>query len=112
KTSTIVLWFSVTATVVSLFTLPFGWVELSYWQVAALIGAGICGGVGQILMTQCYRHAELSTIAPFEYTSMVLAIIVGYFAFGDLPTLYTLIGGGIVVGAGLFIIWRERQLGL
>lgn len=112
KTATIVLWFSVTATVVSLITVPFGWQSLTYWQVMALIGAGLCGGVGQILMTQCYRYAELSTIAPFEYSSMLLAIVVGYFAFGEVPTLYTLIGGVIVVGAGLFIIWRERQLGL
>ncbi|WP_309084079.1 DMT family transporter [Chelativorans sp.] len=112
KTSTIVLWFSVTATVVSLLTIPFGWAWLTAWQFLALAAAGICGGIAQVLMTQCYRHAELSTIAPFEYTSMLLAIMVGYFAFGDIPTLYTLVGGLIVVGAGLFIIWRERQLGL
>ncbi|WP_295806123.1 DMT family transporter [uncultured Nitratireductor sp.] len=112
KTATIVLWFSVTATVLSLFTIPFGWAELSREQYLALAGAGICGGVAQILMTECYRHAELSTIAPFEYTSMLLAIVIGYFAFGDIPTLYTLVGGVIVIGAGLSIIWRERQLGL
>ncbi len=112
KTATIVLWFSVTATVLSLFTIPFGWADLSREQYLALAGAGICGGVAQILMTECYRHAELSTIAPFEYTSMLLAIVIGYFAFGDVPTLYTLVGGMIVIGAGLFIIWRERQLGL
>ncbi|MEQ9246685.1 MAG: DMT family transporter [Nitratireductor sp.] len=112
KTATIVLWFSVTATVLSLFTIPFGWADLSREQYLALAGAGVCGGVAQILMTECYRHAELSTIAPFEYTSMLLAIVIGYFAFGDVPTLYTLVGGMIVIGAGLFIIWRERQLGL
>lgn len=112
KTATIVMYFSVTATVLSLFTIPFGWAPLSWTQALALIGAGICGGTAQILMTQCYRHAELSTIAPFEYTSMILAIVVGYYAFGDVPTIYTLVGGIIVVAAGLFIIWRERQLGL
>lgn len=112
KTATIVLWFSVTATVLSLFTIPFGWADLSREQYLALAGAGICGGVAQMLMTECYRHAELSTIAPFEYTSMLLAIVIGYFAFGDVPTLYTLVGGMIVIGAGLFIIWRERRLGL
>lgn len=74
--------------------------------------AGILGGLGQILMTESYRHAEASTVAPFEYTSMILSIVVGYFAFGDVPTLYTLVGGVIVVAAGIFIIWRERQLGL
>jgi len=112
QTATIVLWFSLTASVAGLCTLPFGWASLELWQVAALVGSGICGGVGQILMTESYRHAEASTVAPFEYTSMLLGIAVGYLAFGDLPTLYTLVGGSIVVAAGLFIIWRERALGL
>ena len=112
RTATIVLWFSLTSTVAALGTIPFGWIALSPMQAACLVGSGICGGVGQILMTESYRHAPLSTIAPFEYTSMMLAILVGYFAFGDVPTIYTLVGGTIVIGAGLFIIWREQRLGL
>lgn len=112
RTSTIVLWFSLTATVAALATIPFGWEALSIMQVVLLVTAGFCGGLGQILMTQSYRYAEASTVAPFEYTSMLLAIAVGYFAFGDLPTMYTLVGGLIVVAAGLFIIWREHRLGL
>jgi drug/metabolite transporter (DMT)-like permease len=112
RTATIVLWFSLTASVAALCTLPFGWATLAGWQMATLVGSGICGGVGQILMTESYRHAEASTVAPFEYSSMILGIAVGYWAFGDVPTLYTVVGGLIVVGAGLFIIWRERQLGL
>lgn len=112
KTATIVLWFTLTSTVAALCTIPFGWEALSGMQYACLIGSGLCGGVGQILMTESYRHAPMSTIAPFEYTSMILGITVGYFAFGDLPTIYTLVGGSIVVGAGLFIIWREQRLGL
>lgn len=112
QTATIVLWFSLTASAMALLTIPFGWSSLAGWQIAALIGAGICGGVGQILMTESYRHAEASTVAPFEYTSMILGITVGYLAFGDVPTAYTIVGGLIVVGAGIFIIWRERQLGL
>ena len=63
-------------------------------------------------MTEAYRHAEASTVAPFEYTSMVLGIISGYFAFGDLPTIHTIVGGAIVIGAGIFIIWREHRLGI
>lgn len=112
RSATIVLWFSLTASVAGLLTLPFGWISLSQPQVLALIGAGICGGVGQILMTESYRHAEMSTVAPFEYTSMVLGIASGYLFFGDLPTTNMLVGGLIVVGAGLFIIWRESRLGL
>ncbi|MGB3899847.1 MAG: DMT family transporter [Mesorhizobium sp.] len=112
RTATIVLWFSLTASVLALLSLPFGWEMLSLTQSLLLIGAGFCGGIAQILMTSAYRHAEVSTVAPFEYTSMILAIVVGYVAFGDVPTLYMLVGGSIVVGAGIFIILRERQLGL
>ena len=112
RTATIVLWFSMMASVLSLLSVPFGWEALSLRQHAVLIAAGFCGGLGQILMTAAYRHAEVSVVAPFEYVSMVLAIVVGYLAFGDVPTVYMLVGGIIVVGAGLFIIWREHQLGL
>ena len=63
-------------------------------------------------MTEAYRHAEASTMAPFEYTSIILAIVVGYLAFGEQPTVYIIVGGAIVIGAGIFIVWRERQLGI
>lgn len=112
KTPTIVLWFSITATVLSLLSVPFGWEPLSFQQCSFLIAAGVCGGIAQILMTESYRFAEASTVAPFEYTSMLLGIAVGYLAFGDLPTIYTIVGGAIVIGAGIFIIMRERNLGL
>ncbi|CAM5581689.1 DMT family transporter [Mesorhizobium sp. UC22_110] len=112
RTATIVLWFSLTASILALLTIPFGWQTLATRQVVLLILAGFCGGLGQILMTSAYRHAEASVVAPFEYTSMLLSIVVGYLAFGDVPTLHMLVGGAIVVAAGLFIIWRERQLGL
>lgn len=112
RTATIVLWFSLTATVASLFSLPFGWQWLTPTQCALLVGAGVCGGLGQILMTQAYRHAEASVVAPFEYTSMILGVAVGYWAFSEVPTANTLVGGVIVVVAGIFIIWREHRLGL
>jgi drug/metabolite transporter (DMT)-like permease len=112
KTATIVLWFSLTASGIALLSIPFGWQAMSTPQVLLLVMSGIFGGLGQILMTSAYRHAEASTVAPFEYTSMLLAIAVGYLAFGNIPTLYTLVGGLIVVGAGIFIVWRERQLGI
>lgn len=112
RTATIVLWFSLMASVISLGSLPFGWEALTATQVALLIAGGICGGVAQILMTAAYRHAEISVVAPFEYTSIILAIVIGYMVFGDLPTIHMLAGGAIVVGAGMFIIFRERQLGL
>lgn len=112
RTATIVLWFSVTASLMALLSLPFGWQALTTAQAGLLIAAGFCGGLGQILMTSAYRHAEASVVAPFEYTSMILGVVVGYLVFGDVATINMLVGGMIVVAAGIFIIRRERQLGL
>mgnify|MGYP003759451049 FL=1 len=77
-----------------------------------LIGAGLFGGLGQILLTSSYREADASLIAPFEYTSMLLALIVGYAVFDEVPTLTMMAGAAIVIAAGVLIIWRERYLGL
>ena len=77
-----------------------------------LVGAGLLGGIGQILLTESYRHAETGVIAPFEYVSMLLAIGLGYVIFDEVPTGTMLVGAGLIVAAGLFIIWRERRLGI
>lgn len=110
--ATIVLYFSLCCSVVGLATLPFGWVWPTWELGALLVGAGIAGGIGQIFITEAYRHADVSVVAPFEYTSLILSIAVGYVLFSDIPTIEMLIGAVIVVGAGLFIIWREHALGL
>jgi drug/metabolite transporter (DMT)-like permease len=112
KTHTIVLYFSLTASVFSLFSVPFGWPAMSLQQEILLASAGFFGGLAQILLTESYRYAEVSIIAPFEYTSIVLGLIVSYFTFGDVPQPMMLLGTAIVVCAGVFIIYRERQLGL
>ena len=112
RSSTIVLYFLVSSSVISALLLPFGWVTPTPLQAAYLVGAGICGGIAQILLTESYRHAEMSVVAPFEYSSLIFSVLIGYFFFGDVPTLYMLVGGVIVVGSGLFIIWREHRLGL
>jgi len=111
-TAAIVFWFSVTASLLSLCTLPWGWVVPAPREFAMLLLAGLLGGLGQILLTSSYRLADASLIAPFEYTSMLLALGVGFFIFGEVPTLTMLAGAAIIIAAGVLIIWRERQLGL
>ncbi|MCP4315189.1 MAG: DMT family transporter [Hyphomicrobiales bacterium] len=112
KTPTIVLYFSLSAMLVSLATLPFGWVALDTASLVLLMCAGLLGGIAQIMLTQSYRYAEVSTIAPFEYTSIILGIMIGFFVFGNIPQWSMLVGTAIVAGAGLFIIVREHRLGL
>ena len=112
RTATIVLYFSVTASVFSLATIPFGWQALNATQAVSLILSGFCGGLGQILLTESYRHGEVSTIAPFEYTSVLLSIVIGYFVFSEVPGWAMIIGSVIVTASGIFIIYRERRIGL
>lgn len=112
KTAAIVFYFSVTATALSLVTLPFGWVWPTVGETALLVTAGLLGGLGQILLTSSYREADASLVAPFDYASMLFALAIGYFVFSEVPT-WTMVGGAaLIVAAGILIIWRERQLGL
>jgi drug/metabolite transporter (DMT)-like permease len=109
--ATIVLYFLVFSSMLSLVTLPFGWVIPTPLQAVYLISAGICGGIAQILLTESYKHADMSVLAPFEYSSLIFSVLIGYAFFGDIPTAFMLVGGLIVVGSGLFIIFREHRLG-
>ncbi len=112
QTSAIVFYFSATASLLGLATLPFGWVVPTAFEAALLIMAGLLGGLGQIFLTSAYRHADASVVAPFDYSSMLFAVLIGYFIFDEVPTLRTLLGGAIVILAGVLIIWREHALGL
>ncbi|WP_165136594.1 DMT family transporter [Rhizobium rhizoryzae] len=112
KTFTIVLYFSLLSAAFSLISLPFGWNGLSWETKLILICAGICGGLGQIFLTQSYRLADVSTVAPFDYSSIIFGIAIAYVLFGDVPTWQMLLGTAITVSAGIFIIYREHQLGL
>lgn len=112
KTPTIVFWFSVTATCLSLATIPFGWVMPTPLELVLLVAAGLLGGVGQILLTSSYREADASLVAPFDYASMIFSLVIGWFIFSEVPT-WTMLGGALlIICAGILIILRERHLGL
>lgn len=111
-TASIAFWFSVTAASVALLTMPFGWVWPGPGTLAMLVCAGLIGGVGQIFLTTSYKLAEAAVVAPFDYASILLALVIGYTVFGDVPTPQMLGGATLVMAAGGLVIWRERQLGL
>jgi drug/metabolite transporter (DMT)-like permease len=111
-TACIVFYFSLSCSVLALLTVPYGWVWPTPFEAGLLVAAGILGGFGQIFLTESYRNAEVAVIAPFEYTSMLLALAAGYFLFAEVPTGAMLAGATLVVAAGLIIIYRERQLGI
>jgi drug/metabolite transporter (DMT)-like permease len=112
STGTIVFYFMTFAALTGLCTLPFGWGVPTPAEAATLVAIGLCGGIGQMLLTACYRYADASLLASFDYTSMLWSLAIGWLAFGDLPTVYTLIGAAIVIAAGIYVILRERRLGM
>jgi drug/metabolite transporter (DMT)-like permease len=65
-----------------------------------------------MLFTDSYRYAPASFLAPFDYMSMLWAFLLGYWVFGEVPTIYVIGGAAIVAAAGIFVILRERHLGL
>lgn len=112
ETAAVVFYFSLTASVLSLFTIPLGWVWPEPRELVFLVSAGLIGGVAQIFLTTGYRYAQASTLAPFDYVSMLFALVIGYFVFSEVPTSATLLGAAIVIAAGILIIYREHKLGL
>src|SRR4051794_34802859 len=121
STSSIVFYFSLICALAGLATWPFSrlvptwgleWLEPTWPELAALVTVGLCGGLAHILLTESYRWAPASVVAPFDYTAMIWAFLLGYFVFGELPTIFVFIGAAIIAAAGLFVIARERQLGL
>ncbi|MEM8698853.1 MAG: DMT family transporter [Pseudomonadota bacterium] len=111
-TLAIVFWFHIACSVAALATLPFGWVMPDPYLWALLIGAGLTGGLGQIVLTLSYRLADASTLAPFDYSMMIYSLITAWALFGEIPSAQVLLGAAIVIAAGLFILMRERRLGL
>ena len=111
-TSAIVFYFSLICALAGLVTLPFGWVMPNWIELIGLVMIGVLGGLSHLMLTESYRYAPASVVAPFDYTAMIWAFLFGFALFGELPSVFVFVGAAIVVASGLFIIWRERRLGM
>lgn len=87
-----------------------GWVALTGPQLAKIAGAGGFLMAGYLFAVSAMRTGDVGMVAPFRYTSLLWAIVLGFAAFGDLPDGWTLLGAAIVVAAGVFLLLRERAL--
>jgi drug/metabolite transporter (DMT)-like permease len=87
-----------------------GFQPVSVLEGAKVLAAGLFLIVGYLTSVMAMRHGDIGLVAPFRYTSLLWAIVLGLVVFGDLPDGWTLFGAAIVVGAGLFTLWRERAL--
>lgn len=106
----IIIYFTITTTVISGLALPFVWVTPGPADLALLVAVGIVGGFAQIVMTQAFRLAEVSILMPFDYTAMIWAASLGWLVWGEVPGANIWTGFALVVASGLYIVHREAQL--
>ncbi|MDF1793929.1 MAG: DMT family transporter [Thalassobaculaceae bacterium] len=112
KSAATVFYFTVGGGVVSLFFMPGQWITPDADDLVILMGIGLLGGVAQIFMTEAFRLAPPSVIAPFDYTAMIWAMGFGFLVFGSVPGWNVFVGAGLIATSGLYIIHRERVRGI
>jgi drug/metabolite transporter (DMT)-like permease len=104
------MWSPALGTLVMSAIVPFFWTtpDITGWTLMILIG--FAGGMGHYLLIKGYEIAPASTLSPFVYTQLLWMVIFGYVLFGDFPDAFTIAGGCIVIGSGLYIFHREARL--
>ena len=99
--------FSAAITIVSLFTIPYGWIMPNFKDFFLLSLIGIFGGVANLWLSQSYKFSEVSLVTPLKYLALVFAIIFGYFIWNEVPTIKTLSGALLVILSSIIIFRRE-----
>jgi drug/metabolite transporter (DMT)-like permease len=90
-------------------TLPFFFVTPAWSDMPLIIGNGLCNMLGQYWWTRSIHLAPTSAVVPFQYLSLIWAMIFGFALWGDVPTIGLVIGSAIVIGSGLFLLWHETR---
>jgi drug/metabolite transporter (DMT)-like permease len=89
---------------------PFGWVTPTSGDLALLALLGMVAMVAHVCVNRSLIVAPASTVVPYQYTTIVWAVLFGYLVFGDVPDAWMLAGGAIIISAGFFIFLREQRL--
>jgi drug/metabolite transporter (DMT)-like permease len=90
---------------------PFSWQKVAPVDWAAMTATGALGGVGHLILIRALTIAPASLLAPFSYSQIVWALVLGYLVFGDVPDLWMLLGCCVIVASGLYVFYREAVLG-
>ena len=99
--------FSAAITLVSLFTIPFGWIMPQMSDLLLLCMLGLLGGAANLWLSQSFKLSEVSLVSPLKYLALVFGIFFGYLIWDEIPTIKTLLGALLVVTSSLIILRRE-----
>jgi drug/metabolite transporter (DMT)-like permease len=108
-TASVVFWMIAIMTVLAGVFAASRWESIRTEDWTLLFGIGVFSAVAQHLLTEAFRTAPPSVVAPFEYTALLWGILIDRVVWGVFPTSRVYIGGGIVIASGLYLIWREHR---
>ncbi len=91
--------------------LPMVWQTPTLLHLGMSVVGGLIGGTALVCLLTAFRAAPAAVVAPFQYTQLIWGVLFGYLVFGTVPDPVMIAGGGIVIGSGLFILYRETVLG-
>jgi len=92
--------------------IPFVWQAPRDWVIALMLTmTGVLGSTGHFFLIAGHKLAPASTLSPFIYTQLIWVVILGYLVFDHLPNGWTLAGAAMVIGSGLYLLYRERKVG-
>lgn len=109
STAAMSFWFMVMVAIgAGLIALP-GWLPVRQVDVGWLVAMGVTGALGQMLITEAFRCAPISVVAPFEYSTLFWGVLLDLVLWGELPPPVVFAGAAVIVGSGLYIIRREQK---
>ncbi len=104
--------FSLAATVCYGFYAVITWQPPANWVIAVMLTmTGVLGSTGHFFLIAGHKLAPASVLSPFIYTQLIWVVILGYLVFDHVPTGWTIAGAAMVIGSGLYLLYRERQIG-
>lgn len=107
---TLLLYLTGTGALLSGLLVPFFWTAIRPEDVWLFVAIAMFGTAGMTMMTQAFRLAPATLVAPFDYTALLWATALGWLVWNEIPDSATLIGAAVIVASGVFIILRKRQI--
>ena len=112
RTATLILYPLLTNIVVATVMLYFVYQPMPFDALARMLAIGVLGMCGQFMIIRAYRSAPAAFVAPFQYSQLLWAIFYGYLWFDETPDRQVMLGAGIIILAGMLIVWRESSSGV
>jgi drug/metabolite transporter (DMT)-like permease len=107
---TLLLYLTGTGALLSGLLVPFFWTAIRPGDVWLFVAIAVFGTAGMTMMTQAFRLAPATLVAPFDYTALLWATALGWLVWNEVPDSATFIGAAVIIASGVFIILRKRQI--